>query len=59
MSALLSRKFILAVLSLVSASVLCWFGRVDAGVYSVVVVSTVGAYIAGNVTQKAAAKNVS
>jgi hypothetical protein len=55
-SPLVSRKFLLALFSLVSASVLCWFGKIDAGVYSVALVSTVGAYIAGNVTQKATAK---
>lgn len=45
------RKFSLAILSLVSASVLVWFGKIDAGIYSVVVVTLLGAYTAGNVTQ--------
>ena len=51
-----SRKFILAVLSLVSSSALVWFGRIDGGVYSAVVIASVGAYIAGNVAQKAVIK---
>lgn len=47
-----SRKFIVAVLSLASATGLCWAGRIADGVYSVVVVATVGFYLAANVTQK-------
>lgn len=57
-SRLTSRKFILAVLSLLSVSVLCWFKRIDAGVYATVVVATVGAYLAANVTQKATTPKV-
>ncbi len=48
-----SRKFILACAALVSATVLCWYGRIADGVYSAVVIATVGAYITGNVMQKA------
>lgn len=51
-----SRKFLLAAASLVSASALVCFGHIADGVYSAVVIATVGAYIAGNVTQKATAK---
>jgi hypothetical protein len=47
-----SRKFIIAVLSLLSVSVLCWFGKIDAGVFATVAVATVGAYLAANVAQK-------
>lgn len=47
-----SRKFILAMLSLASANVLVWFGKIDPGVYSAVLIATVAAYIAGNVAQK-------
>ena len=47
-----SRKFILSLLSLVSASALCWYGYIADGVYSAVVIATVGAYITGNVMQK-------
>jgi hypothetical protein len=51
-----SRKFLLAAASLSSASALVCFGHISDGVYSAVVIATVGAYIAGNVTQKATAK---
>ena len=51
-----SRKFILALLSLASASALCFFGHIADGVYSAVVIATVGAYMTANVTQKATAK---
>lgn len=56
MSRYASRKFLLASASLASASVLVCFGHIADGVYSAVVIATVGAYIAGNVTQKATAK---
>ena len=36
------------VLALVSTSTLCWFGRIDAGVYATVTVATVGAYLTAN-----------
>jgi hypothetical protein len=48
-----SRKFILAVLSLLSVSALVWFGKIADGVFATVMVSTVGAYLAANVIQKA------
>lgn len=51
MNRLTSRKFILALLTLLSASVLTWFGHIHGGVYSAVVIATVAAYITGNVTQ--------
>lgn len=47
-----SRKFILAVLSLMASTGLCWFGHIADGVYSAVVIATVGVYITGNVIQK-------
>jgi hypothetical protein len=49
---LTSRKFLIALLTLMSASLLCWYGHIADGVYSAVVIATVGAYIAGNVFQK-------
>ena len=52
MARLTSRKFILAVLALASATGLCWAGHIADGVYSVVLIATVGAYITGNVAQK-------
>lgn len=48
-----SRKFILATLSLLAASVLVWFGRIGDGVFSSVVIASVGAYLVANVGQKA------
>jgi len=48
MDKLTSRKFILAVLALVSASALCWFGHIADGVYATVITATVGGYLAAN-----------
>jgi len=50
---LMSRKFIAAVLSLISAHILVYTGHIADGVYSAVVIATVASYIAGNVIQKA------
>lgn len=52
MSAIGGRKFVLALLSLASATILVWAGHIADGVYSAVMAVTVGAYIAGNVIQK-------
>lgn len=51
-----SRKFLLSLFTLISASALVYTGHIADGVYSAVIIATVGAYIAGNVTQKALAK---
>jgi len=48
MQHLTSRKFIVTVLSLMTSSVLCWFGRIADGVYATVVVATVSAYMTAN-----------
>jgi len=51
-----SRKFVLAVLALASATMLCWYGRIADGVYSAVAIATIGGYLAANVSQKAVTK---
>lgn len=50
------RKFILAMSVLASASALCALHHIADGVYSAVVISTAGVYIAGNVAQKIGVK---
>lgn len=52
LEALISRKFLLAVLSLVVCTVLVWLDEIDDGVFATVMVATVGAYLAANVAQK-------
>jgi len=47
------RKFVLALLALASATGLVLFGHISDGIYSAVVLATVGGYVAGNVGQKA------
>lgn len=47
-----SRKFLLALATLAAASVLLWFGHIEALVWRDVVIATVGAYITANVTQR-------
>ncbi len=53
---LLSRKFLLALFSLVFATFLVYGNHIADGVYSAIVIAIVGSYIAGNVTQKATSK---
>jgi len=45
------RKFIITLIAIVGNQLLSWFGKIDAGVYSVVACAAIGAYIAGNVYQ--------
>lgn len=49
---LLSRKFLLAMASVLSCTVLVWFGKINDGVYSAVMLATVAAYLSANVLQK-------
>lgn len=51
-----SRKFLLAALTVTSCSALVYLGKIADGVYSAVIIATVGAYLTANVAQKAAAK---
>jgi hypothetical protein len=53
-----SRKFLLSLLTLTSATWLVYAGHIADGVYSAVVIATVASYITGNVAQKAATKEV-
>ena len=52
-----SRKFLLSMFTVVSATWLVAAGHIADGVYSAVVIAVVGSYIAGNVAQKATAKD--
>lgn len=52
MDAMGGRKFVLAMVVVAAASVLCWCAKIADGVFSAVVIATVGAYITGNVAQK-------
>lgn len=45
------RKFTLSLISILITAILCWFGKIEAGIFSVVVVSAIGAYTTGNVIQ--------
>lgn len=47
------RKFFIAVLTILCTTGLMWDKKIADGIYSTVMIATIGAYIAGNVTQKA------
>ena len=49
---LLSRKFIIAALAILSATILVAFGAIADGVYATVVVASITAYQSANVIQK-------
>ena len=51
MNRLNSRKFILALLSLLITSVLVYLDKISDGVYSTVIIATIGAYLTANVLQ--------
>ena len=51
-----SRKFVVAMSAIASASWLVYSGHIADGVYSAVVIAAVTGYLAANVTQKATAK---
>lgn len=56
-SHLLSRKFIIAALAILSATILVACGAIADGVYATVVVSSITAYQSANVIQKNNANN--
>ena len=56
MKHLASRKFLLALATVASATWLVASGHIADGVYSAVVIAAVGGYLTANVTQKATAK---
>jgi len=58
-SRMTSRKFLLALVTLGTASMLLWFGRIEPMVWRDVVIATVGAYITANVTQRVMTKAAS
>lgn len=45
------RKFTLSLVSIIFTTALCWFGKIEPGIFSVVVVAAIGAYTTGNVIQ--------
>jgi hypothetical protein len=47
-----SRKFIVALLSIMSCTGLMYMSKISDGVYSTIMVATIGAYLAANVLQK-------
>lgn len=51
-----SRKFLLSMFTVASATWLVAIGHIADGVYSAVVIAVAGSYIAGNVAQKATEK---
>jgi hypothetical protein len=52
-----SRKFIMALLCLCSATALAWTGSIDSDAYQIVLVAIVGLYSGANVAQKLITKD--
>lgn len=50
------RKFVLAVGVLLVAAAALWADKLDAGAFVTLILGTAGAYVTGNVVQKATAK---
>jgi len=48
----LSTKFVATVGCGIATTALCYLGKIDGNIYATVIISTVGAFIAGDVTQK-------
>jgi hypothetical protein len=47
-----SRKFVLALLTLLLANVQVWFGKIEPAIYLSLITAIVGAYMAANYLQK-------
>ncbi len=52
LNAMGGRKFLATIGCGFATTLLCWFGKIDQGTYSMVTIATVGAFITGNVWQK-------
>lgn len=46
------RRFLLTLGCGIASTALVWYGKISDDVFATVVIATVGAYIAGNVTQR-------
>lgn len=46
------RRFLLTLISGAGTFLLCWAGHIDGNAYTLTTIGIVGAYIAGNTTQK-------
>lgn len=45
------QKFILSMVVVFLTTLLCWFSKIEEGIYSVVIVAVVGSFVAGDVIQ--------
>lgn len=54
MQQLMGTKFITTIGCGLVTSVLCWYGKISDDVFAMVILGTVGAFIAGDVIQKRA-----
>lgn len=45
------QKFILSMVVIFLTTLLCWFSKIEEGIYSVVIVAVVGSFVAGDVIQ--------
>lgn len=50
------RKFLLSLFTVAMSAALVWLEHISDGVFSAVVIATVGGYFTANVTQKATSK---
>jgi len=50
------RKYTLSIIVVLLATVLCWFGKINEGILSVIFVTVITAFSVANVTQKITSK---